>query len=149
MKPKEQKTSVVLEKIYSLLIDAKTKECTIYYADCFRFVFSIPYSKEFFNLITERPVINNIPLILGEIGFACNDLGLPPLSCLVVRKTDNKPGDLVVTSGGMQGGDYAMQVDLPKVYACHKYPKPGSSEAKDFLGRAMDGLRKKGVTKED
>jgi hypothetical protein len=149
MNPKDQSTSIVLEKIYSLLIDAKTNERTITYADCFKYCFGIPYSNEFFVFITERPVSNNIPLILGEIGFACNDLGWPPLSCLVVRKADNKPGDLVVTSGGMQGGDYAVKVDLPAVYEWQAYPQPGSQEAAAFLGGVMDRLRKKNAAKED
>ena len=37
MNPEEQKTSVVIERIYSLLIRVKEKKNTIHYSDCFTY----------------------------------------------------------------------------------------------------------------
>ena len=148
MPPKEQDRLTVVEKTYSLLIDLKMKKTTITYADCFEHVFGIPYSKKFLHFITERPIINNIPQILGAIGFACNDKGIPPLSCLVVQKESGKTGKLVVISESMTAeppADFAQRVDLPAVYSYQEYPKPGSQEAADFLNLVMAHFATNGV----
>jgi hypothetical protein len=138
--PKDQDRFTVVKKIYSLLIDLKMKETSITYGKCFEYVFDITYNNSFLHFITERTVVNNIPHILGAIGFVCIEKGLPPLSCLVVRKTNGKTGELVVTSKPKQGPDFAQQVDQPNVYECHDYPKPGSQEAANFLNSVMAHL---------
>ena len=153
MNPEEQKTSVVIERIYSLLIRVKEKKNTIHYSDCFTQGFDMQYVNKYCHFVQERPgVINNIPYILGAIGRVCNDLKLPPLCCLVVNKETRKCGEgVIVSKPNLQGespSDFAERVDRPATYNCNNYPQPGTQQAKDFLNLIMNRLREKGLTRE-
>jgi hypothetical protein len=146
MNPMEQKTAVVIEKIYSQLIAAKERRSTITYSDCFRCGFGIQYNNKYCHIIQERKgVVNNIPYILGAFARTCNEYGLPPLSSLVVRKNSLKCGVGVVTSLGIKDSVFAEQTDRPNVYQCNIFPYPGTKEASDFLNRVLERLKEKGM----
>jgi hypothetical protein len=145
MEPKEQKTSTVIEKIYSQLIITKAKKCTINYSECFTQCFNMKYTNKYCHITQERSgVINNIPYILGAIGQVCNDLKLPPLSCLVVNKSTGKCGKGVVVSkeGVINPIEFAEKIDRPAIYLCDNYPQPGSQQGKNFLNLVIDRIRK-------
>jgi hypothetical protein len=96
-------------------------------------------------------VVNNIPHILGEIGYVCNELKLPPLSCLIVNKSTGKCGKGVVTSKEVpvdERSEFTEKIDRPNVCNCQNYPRIGTMEANDFLIRVMNRLRKRGMTNE-
>jgi hypothetical protein len=69
-------------------------------------------------------------------------------------KADGKCGSGVeVSEERLPYGDkrvvIAERKDRPAVYEWQAYPQPGSPEAEVFLGRVMDGLRKKRLARED
>jgi len=148
----EQKTSVVVQRIYSHLIAVKAKRGITWYSDCFEKGFGMRYNNMFVHFIRQRNgVVNNIPYILGAIGQTCNDLKLPPLCCLVVQKETKQCGVKVITSKDVPENDrpaFAEKVDRPTVYAYNEYPVPGTQQAHDFLNRVMQRLREKGMTRE-
>ena len=150
MKPENQQTFTVIERIYTQLIHVKSEQNTINYSACFATAFNIPYEKKYLHFIQERKVVNNIPHILGEIGFVCNEKGLPPLSCLVVIQSKGQCGNGVVVSNmnipQSERPEFAEKIDLPAVYNCNNYPQPGSQEATDFLHLVMKRLSKNGLT---
>ncbi|MDR1785685.1 MAG: hypothetical protein LBR23_04385 [Spirochaetaceae bacterium] len=152
MEPKEQKTLEVLERIYRFLLTVKWNKTITYYAhDCFTFGFGMPYSNDFTYLIQGRKGVNNIPALLGAIGFACRDKGLPPLCCLVVDQDTKECGKGVVTSKEVPEEEkpaFARDVDRPAAYACEDYPQPGTQTAADLLDSAMVYLRKEGIVRE-
>ena len=151
MKPENQPTFTVVERIYAELIRVKSEQNTVSYSDCFANAFNMPYEKKYCHLIQERKVVNNIPLILGEIGFVCNERGFPPLSCLVVNQARGQCGNGVVVSNmnipQSERPEFAEKIDLPAVYNCNNYPQPGSQEATDFLHLVMKRLSKNGLTR--
>jgi hypothetical protein len=153
MKPEEQKTIEVLERIYSHLIRVKEKKNTICYSDLFAPGFETRYESKYCYIICQRRgVKNNIPYILGAIGRACNAFKLPPLCCLVVNKSTRKCGGNVIISKSdvpkEEYPEFAEKVDRPAVYACNNYPQTGTQRANDLLRYAMDHLRKIGLAVE-
>jgi hypothetical protein len=150
MKPEEQKTIQVLERIYSHLLRVKEKKNTICYSDLFTPGFEMKYESKYCYIICQREgVKNNIPYILGAIGRACNVLNLPPLCCLVVNKRTGKcGGNVIISKRNIPKEEYpefAEKVDRPAVYSCNNYPKIGTQQANDLLNHAMEHLKKIGI----
>ena len=149
MNPGEQKTSVVIERIYSQFTHLKAEESTTSYSGCFEAAFETKYDNAYCHLIQQRKgVINNIPYILGAFGHVCNSLGLPPLCCLVVNKETCQCSEGVITSKEVPDAErpeFAEKVDRPATYACNDYPQPGTQKAQDFLNLVLQHLREKGM----
>jgi len=152
MDPMEQKTSIVVEKIYSKLLFVKKEKSTLCYSDCFEYGFDMQYNNKYCHLIQERQgVKNNIQYILGAIGRTCKELSMPPLCCLVVSKSTAQCGDGVITSKELpisQRSDFAEKTDRPNVYNYHDYPKVETQKITDFLNCVMKRLRENGITNE-
>ena len=151
MEPEKQQTSIVIKNIYSQLVHVKTNGGLINYSECFVYGFNMQYDNKYCHLVQERKnVVNNIPYILGAIGRTCNDLGLPPLTSLVINKSTGKCGIGVITSNEKipedERIDFAENVDRPAVYACNNYPDPNSQQGQAFISRVIDHLLFKGVT---
>lgn len=148
----EQKTYIVVERIYIKLLTVKMEKGTLCYSDCFIYGFDMQYNNNYCHLIWERAgVINNIPYILGAIGRTCNDFNIPPLCCLVVNKSTGQCGDGVITSKEIPIGErseFAEKIDRPNVYNFQDYPKLGTPQYIDFLNCVMNKLREEGIVNE-